>query len=80
MCRGARILFGEHLGQHAVAQAERRVAKAVQVEALEQFGEDLRAGDDDLGAARTDAGNGFALGQGHFGELARPACGRPWSA
>ena len=66
---GAGILLGQHLRQNAVAQAERRIAEARQPEGLENFGIDLRAGDDDLGAPRPDAGHRLALGERHFGEF-----------
>ena len=67
--RGARILLGQHLRQNAVAQAQRRVAKARQPEALQQLRIDLRAGHDDLRAARPDARHRLALRQRHLGEL-----------
>jgi hypothetical protein len=65
---GAGVLLGQHLGQDAVAQAEGRVAEAGQGEALQQLGEDLGAGHDDLGALGSDAGHGLALGEGHLGQ------------
>jgi hypothetical protein len=59
---GAGILLGQHLGQNAVAQPQRRVAEAGQPEALQQFGEDLRAGHDNLRPPRPDALDRRALG------------------
>ena len=65
----AQIDLAQHLREHAVAQAQRRVAKAAEVEALQQAGVDLRAADDDLRATRADAGHRFALGVGHLDQL-----------
>ena len=70
MRRGARVLLGQHLRQDAVAQPQRRIAKARQPEALQQLGEYLRSGHDNLRPPRPDARHRFALGQRHLGELA----------
>ncbi len=59
---GAGVLLGQHLGQDAVAQPQRGVAKALQPEALQQLGKDLRTGHDDLCPPRPDALDRLALG------------------
>src|SRR6185437_10733146 len=61
MRTGARILFGEHLGEDPVPQSEFGVAKASQPKVLQQFGVDSGAGDDDLRAPGPDSGHSAAL-------------------
>ena len=51
----AAIIVGRHLGQNSIAQAQRRIAKAFQAQALQQFVIDSGSGDDDLGPPRSDA-------------------------
>ena len=68
-------LWRAHPARPASAPGCRRASPAAnsenrQVKALQHLGKDLRAGDDDLRAARADAGHRFALGQGHAGHLA----------
>src|ERR1700749_4218791 len=58
----AAIVVGRHLRQNAVAQAERRVAETFQTKAIEKFLINRGAGDDDLGAARSDAFDFSAFG------------------
>ena len=70
---GAGIPLGQHLGQDAVAQAQWRVAEAGQSEAFQQFGEDLRAGHNNLRPPRPNALDHRALGEGHAGQ----PCGQP---
>ena len=50
-------MFRRHLRQQAVAQAQRRIAKALEMAAIQQFVIDDRAGDNDFRAPRTDAFN-----------------------
>jgi len=65
----AAVVFGGHLRQQSVAQAESRVAKALETAAIEQFVIDDGAGDDDFRAPRTDAFNLAALVQRQAGQL-----------
>src|SRR5579864_9747520 len=51
----AAVIVGRHLGQNSIPQAERRIAKSFQSEAVEQFVVDDCSGDNDLGPPRTYA-------------------------
>ena len=64
----AAVVFGSHLGQQAVAQAEGRIAKTFEMQAVEEFVIDHGSGDDDFGAAGADALNLSALVDGEAGE------------
>src|ERR1700753_2701027 len=66
---GLCILFREHLRQDAVAQSELGILEAGQVEAFEQLGVDVGAGDDDLAPLRAYAGNAAALLGVHRGQF-----------
>src|SRR6266567_3661322 len=52
---GAAIVVGRHLGENSIAQSQRRIAEALEMESLQQFLIDGRAGNDNLRAARADA-------------------------
>src|SRR5208337_2251234 len=65
----AAIIVRRHLGEDAVAQSQRRVAKTGEVAALQQFGIHNCAGADNFSAARTDSGDLPPLLQRHARDL-----------
>jgi creatinine amidohydrolase/Fe(II)-dependent formamide hydrolase-like protein len=51
----AAIVVGCHLREDAVAQAERRIAKTFEMQAVQQFLKNGRTGNNDLSSPRPDA-------------------------
>ena len=68
---GTDIVFGHHLRQDSIAQAERRVAKLLQAKTGEQFGKNHGSGNDDLSAPRPDSLHRPALIDRHLSQLRR---------
>src|SRR5262249_24345671 len=76
---GGAVIVGRHLRQNSIAQTKWRIAKPLEPKAFQQFVINRGAGDDDFGAAWTDAFNLASLCDGQtsqaFGDAAHLCSG-----